>query len=179
MFLDMEIANRMAGLSYCVHFIDTPVGLMCAGVSDAGLHFLHFADKAGDAPGNQTAMSANAATCVEDVRRQLDAYFAGSLRRFNLPLVWHGTAFQQTVWRSLLDVPYGRTRSYAEQAALLGCPKAVRAVANVNRLNPWAIIVPCHRIIGSDGSLTGYAGGLERKRFLLDLEREHAGKGGM
>ncbi len=179
MFLDMEIANRMAGLSYCVHFIDTPVGLMCAGVSDAGLHFLHFAGVSDGLPAYPAVMSAGAAMCLEEVRRQLAAYFAGRLRRFDLPLVWHGTAFQQAVWRSLLDVPYGRTRSYAEQAALLGCPKAVRAVANANRLNPWAIIVPCHRIIGSDGSLTGYAGGLERKRFLLDLERKQAGNSSM
>lgn len=160
-------------------FIDTPAGIMCAGVSCAGLHFLHFADMVGDAPESPITLPVGAAACLEEVRRQLAAYFAGRLRRFDLPLVWHGTAFQQAVWRSLLDVPYGRTRSYAEQAALLGCPRAVRAVANANRLNPWAIVVPCHRIIGSDGSLTGYAGGLERKRFLLDLEQEHAGKGNM
>lgn len=159
--------------------VGTPLGVMHVGVSDAGVCFLHFAGVSDGLPAYPAVMSAGAVACVEDVRRQLDAYFAGRLRRFDLPLVWHGTAFQQAVWRSLLDVPYGHTRSYAEQAALLGCPKAVRAVANANRLNPWAIIVPCHRIIGSDGSLTGYAGGLERKRFLLDLERKQAGNSSM
>ena len=173
----MKTDNRMAGLSYGVCLVDTPVGLMRAGVSEAGLHFLQFADKAGDVPELRRAVPMDALACLEEVRRQLAAYFAGRLQRFNLPLVWQGTAFQQEVWRSLLEVPYGRTRSYAEQALLLGCPRSVRAVANANRLNHWAIVVPCHRIIGSDGSLTGYAGGLERKRFLLDLERKHAGNG--
>lgn len=102
---------------------------------------------------------------------QMKAYFEGRLREFELPLDFVGTAFQQQVWRGLLDIPYGQTRSYGEQARQLGKPTATRAVAAANGANKIAIIVPCHRVIGSDGSLTGYGGGLERKRWLLALER--------
>ncbi|WP_263164329.1 methylated-DNA--[protein]-cysteine S-methyltransferase [Streptomyces sp. SCSIO ZS0520] len=106
-----------------------------------------------------------------EVRAQLAAYFAGELKEFDLPLAATGTAFQQRVWRALLDIPYGETRSYGELATALGNPKASRAVGLANGRNPVSIIVPCHRVIGADGSLTGYGGGIERKRGLLDFER--------
>jgi methylated-DNA-[protein]-cysteine S-methyltransferase len=103
--------------------------------------------------------------------RQLAAYFAGALRRFDLPLAPAGTPFQQTVWRALLDIPYGETVSYGELARRIGRPAAVRAVGAANGQNPLAIVVPCHRVIGSDGRLVGYGGGLPAKIALLDLER--------
>ena len=104
--------------------------------------------------------------------RQLDAYFAGRLRQFDLPLATGGTAFQQRVWRALRDIPYGETVSYGELARHIERPAAVRAVGAANGQNPISIVIPCHRVIGADGSLTGYGGGLERKRHLLDLEAE-------
>ena len=102
---------------------------------------------------------------------QLDAYFAGALRRFDLRLAPAGTAFQQTVWRALLDIPYGETMSYGALARRIGRPAAVRAVGAANGQNPLAIVVPCHRVIGSDGRLVGYGGGLPAKVALLELER--------
>jgi methylated-DNA-[protein]-cysteine S-methyltransferase len=109
---------------------------------------------------------------------QLGAYFAGRLTSFDLPVTMIGTAFQRLVWSALLDIPYGTTVSYGELAALIGRPSAARAVGLANGRNPVSIIVPCHRVVGSDGSLTGYGGGLERKRYLLDLERRVAAGGG-
>ncbi len=105
-----------------------------------------------------------------DIRRQLDEYFAGERRRFDLELALRGSAFEQAVWRELLEIPYGETTSYGTIARRIGHPDAPRAVGLANGRNPVALIVPCHRVIGADGSLTGYGGGLERKRFLLDLE---------
>ena len=102
--------------------------------------------------------------------RQLEEYFAGRRRQFDLPLDLHGTEFQKRCWQELLKIPYGETRSYADVARAIGNPSAVRAVGLANGQNPIAIIVPCHRVIGSDGSLTGYGGGLETKRKLLELE---------
>ncbi|MCE5231773.1 MAG: methylated-DNA--[protein]-cysteine S-methyltransferase [Mizugakiibacter sp.] len=107
-------------------------------------------------------------------RRQLEAYFAGTLTAFDLPLGPRGTAFQRQVWAALCEVPYGTTASYAEIARRIGRPAAVRAVGAANGANPIGIIVPCHRVIGSNGSLTGYGGGLPMKRYLLEHERRHA-----
>ena len=101
---------------------------------------------------------------------QLHAYFARNLRRFQLPLDMPGTEFQKSVWRELGKIPYGETRSYAQIAAAIGTPKAVRAVGAANGSNPVAIVVPCHRVIGSGGRLTGYGGGLPLKKRLLELE---------
>ncbi len=103
--------------------------------------------------------------------RQLRAYFRGELREFTLPLEMQGTSFQKQVWRELLKIPYGETRSYADLATSIGVPKAVRAVGAANGANPIAIVIPCHRVIGSSGKLVGYGGGLELKRELLKLER--------
>lgn len=112
---------------------------------------------------------------LASLEAQLGEYFSGARRAFDLPLAPEGTDFQKTVWRQLSEIPYGTTLSYAAQAAAIGSPKAVRAVAAANARNPIAIVVPCHRVVGSDGSLTGYAGGLARKRALLDLERGSKG----
>ena len=105
------------------------------------------------------------------LRQELDLYFQGRLKVFATPLETIGTAFQQQVWDALLTIPYGETRSYKEQAQQLGNPKAIRAVAAANGQNKVSILIPCHRVIGSDGKLTGYAGGLNRKQSLLALER--------
>ena len=105
-----------------------------------------------------------------ELRRQLDAYFAGELEDFDLRLAPSGTPFQLQVWRALREIPYGATASYGEIARAVGQPGAARAVGGANNRNPIAIIVPCHRVIGAGGSLTGYGGGLDRKRLLLELE---------
>lgn len=108
---------------------------------------------------------------LEQARRQLDAYFAGTLRAFDLPLAPQGTPFQQRVWQALIAIPYGVTRSYGQQAAAIGSPQASRAVGLANGRNPISIIIPCHRVIGANGSLTGYGGGMARKQLLLELEQ--------
>ncbi|WP_208610802.1 methylated-DNA--[protein]-cysteine S-methyltransferase [Parabacteroides massiliensis] len=100
----------------------------------------------------------------------LDEFFAGKRKKFDLPLLFVGTNFQKKVWNELLKIPYGKTVSYGEMASRIGMPRAVRAVANANGANAISIFVPCHRVIGSDGSLTGYGGGLAAKKKLLDLE---------
>lgn len=107
---------------------------------------------------------------IREAKQQLDAYFAGLRKSFDLPLLFVGTAFQQQVWAALLTIPYGETRSYKELAMQIGCPKAIRAVATANRANALSVFVPCHRVIGSDGCLVGYAGGLAAKSRLLRLE---------
>ena len=107
---------------------------------------------------------------LRETRRQLGEYFEGARRAFDLPLAPRGTTFQQQVWQSLCDIPYGETISYATLALRIGKPSAVRAVGAANGRNPLPIVVPCHRVIGADGSLTGFGGGLPTKQFLLQLE---------
>lgn len=107
------------------------------------------------------------------VFRELDEYFEGKRKTFDIPLRTHGTAFQEKVWAALRAIPYGEVRSYKEVAEAIGHPKAYRAVGMANNANPIFIIVPCHRVIGSDGSLTGYGGGLPMKKALLSLEKKH------
>lgn len=114
-------------------------------------------------PGNDKILDAT--------RRELDAYFAHKLRVFTVPVAPQGTAFQQQCWAALQKISYGVTRSYGQQAAAIGNPAASRAVGLANGRNPISIIIPCHRVIGSNGSLTGYGGGMDRKRLLLDLEQ--------
>lgn len=107
---------------------------------------------------------------IEKAAGQLDEFFAGKRREFDVPLLFVGTDFQKTVWNELLKIPFGRTISYGEMARRIGMPKAVRAVANANGANAISIFAPCHRVIGSDHSLTGYGGGLDAKRKLLEME---------
>lgn len=116
------------------------------------------------------AMTVGASAVIERAVTQLDEYFAGERREFDVPLMFVGTEFQKRVWRELLNVPYGATVSYGEMARRIGMPTAVRAVANANGANSISIFAPCHRVIGSDNSLTGYGGGIEAKRWLLELE---------
>jgi len=174
--------------------LDTPLGPMKARWGEAGLRSLDFAGmdeelktedgsardglRRGDGSVSVASTDATpgspAETLVQRLAAELGEYFAGSRDAFDIPLDPRGTAFQERVWRQLLDIPYGAVMSYAEQAVSLGDPKAVRASASANGKNPIAILIPCHRVTGSDGSLTGYAGGLWRKRFLLELESRRA-----
>jgi methylated-DNA-[protein]-cysteine S-methyltransferase len=112
--------------------------------------------------------------CLPAVREQLDAYWAGTLRTFDLPLRPGGTPFQQQVWAALCTIPFGQTWSYLQLAQSLGRPSAVRAVGAANGRNPVFLVIPCHRVVGTSGKLVGYAGGLDMKRFLLDHERAAA-----
>ena len=145
-----------------VNAVETPIGTLWLSASADGLTEAAFAEReAGDAGGHVLAAAAE----------QLGAYFAGELERFDLPLAPHGTGFQQRVWDAVSAIPYGETASYSEIAAAVGRPSACRAVGAANGRNPLAIVVPCHRVVGAAGALTGYGGGLERKRALLDLER--------
>lgn len=149
--------------------VDSPVGPLLIAGDGAGLRFLLFArGRRGASVRREWEPDRGA---LDDVVQQLHAYFAGRLRQFDVRLAPHGTAFQQQVWRALCDIPYGATASYGELARRIGKPNAVRAVGLANGSNPIAIIVPCHRVIGSNGSLTGYGGGLPIKQALLELER--------
>lgn len=113
---------------------------------------------------------------ARETEKQLEEYFMGKRKIFELPLKMQGTEFQKQVWKELLNIPYGETRCYSEIARLIQNPHAVRAVGMANHRNPLAVVVPCHRVIGKNGGLTGYAGGLERKRMLLELEKRFAEK---
>ena len=126
--------------------------------------------------GRKRGSAASLSPALRECVKQLNEYFKGKRRIFELMLMMGGTDFQKTVWLSLLGVGYGETASYGDIAKSIGRPKAVRAVGNSNRLNPIGIIVPCHRIIGSTGDLTGYGGGLWRKEWLLEHERKHLKK---
>jgi methylated-DNA-[protein]-cysteine S-methyltransferase len=152
-------------LSPCRSTCATPVGELALVGSSLGLRQVLWA-------GQTPPESCVAAGCevLDEAERQLHAYFAGELRRFDLPLDLIGTEFQVAAWRALADIPYGTTISYGEQARRLGRPRAVRAVAAANGRNLLPIVLPCHRIVGADGSLVGFGGGLSRKRLLLDHE---------
>jgi methylated-DNA-[protein]-cysteine S-methyltransferase len=113
---------------------------------------------------------------LEETAGQLAAYFAGELTSFDIALTMDGSRFQRAVWNGLREIPYGRTISYGELARRIGQPSASRAVGLANGRNPIAIVVPCHRVIGANGSLTGYGGGIDRKRFLLSLEQRVSGQ---
>lgn len=149
---------------------ESPLGQLTLIGGPAGLRELRFPGKGGavDEAHRDPEALAGAVT-------QLDEYFAGRRQRFDLTLDLVGTRFQLAVWHALLEIPYGTTVSYGEVGRALGRPDRVRAVGAANGRNPIAIIVPCHRVIGADGSLTGYGGGLHRKRALLDLEAAAAG----
>lgn len=142
--------------------IASPVGTLTLAATDAGLCRADFTPD--DAPDPAVPPA------LRPVAEQLAEYFAGTRRVFDLPLDLQGTDFHRSVWRALLDIPFGVTRSYADIAEAIGNPKAVRAVGLANGRNPVSIVVPCHRVIGADGSLTGYGGGVDRKRALLAHE---------
>ncbi len=158
----------------------TPLGPMFACATDTGICLLDFTDRRMlETAFKDIRKRLNAVILpgknihLDHVLEELNQYFSGKRTQFTVPLDMPGTEFQQSVWRILQDIPYGETRSYKEQAEVLGKPKAIRAVASANGHNRVSIIIPCHRVIGSDGSLTGYGGGLRRKQWLLDFERAH------
>ncbi len=149
--------------------IDSPIGpltLTGDGTTLTSRHMVLHRGRPGPAPGGRRADDA-----FGGARAQLGAYFAGELREFDVPLAPAGSPWQLRVWDALREIPYGETASYGEIARRVGAPDAPRAVGTANGSNPIAIIVPCHRVIGANGKLTGYGGGLDRKRFLLGLER--------
>ncbi|MEO5492734.1 MAG: methylated-DNA--[protein]-cysteine S-methyltransferase [Sphingomonas sp.] len=155
--------------AYAIH--PSPVGKLKLVASDKGLAAILWEnDREDRVPLGAIAEQPNHPVLVE-TKRQLDDYFAGKRSQFDLPLDFRGTEFQKSVWAALLTIPAGETRSYAEIAAQIGRPSACRAVGAANGKNPISIVAPCHRVIGSDGSLTGFAGGLEGKKLLLELEQ--------
>jgi methylated-DNA-[protein]-cysteine S-methyltransferase len=149
----------------------SPLGPLLIEVADGGLRRIGFDPLPLDQPADEPpAVDADSQRLLDAACDQLDAYFAGRRQVFELPLAALGTPFQRRVWDALATIGYGRTCSYAQIAAQVGAPRAVRAVGAANARNPIGIVVPCHRVIGADGRLTGYAGGLARKARLLQLE---------
>lgn len=145
----------------------SPIGPLLLAGDEQGLRQLYMDNHPHWTPPEQWFCARNE---LDTVCRQLDEYFEGKRECFDVRLAPQGTAFQQTVWQALLQIPFGHTWSYGELAMSIGNPKAVRAVGTANGANPISIIIPCHRVIGSNGTLTGYGGGLERKQVLLQLE---------
>lgn len=163
--------------------IKTPIGLMNALASDDGICLFDFPYRKMMPQIRQRVLRAFEVEPVieehplfNELEEQLLAYFNGTLREFDLPLQFIGTEFQQSVWKALFSIPYGQTRSYKQQSIFLGNEKAIRAVAKANGENCLAILVPCHRVIGEDGALIGYAGGLRNKQWLLQHELKWSGK---
>ena len=155
--------------------LDSPVGTLTLVGSDAGVRAVLWPT---ERPG-RVVLPDEIATVTDHpalsrAAAQLREYFDGTRQSFDVPLDLHGTAFQVKAWRALADIAYGTTASYGEQAARLGDARKARAVGAANGRNPVSIILPCHRVVGANGSLTGFAGGIDTKRFLLDLERAHA-----
>ena len=155
--------------------IPSPVGELLLTGDGERLRGLHM--QAGRRPASPLPEWRRDAAPFAAAREQLDEYFAGERIEFDLALGSAGTAFQQRVWRALTEIPYGETASYGQIARAIGSPTASRAVGMANGRNPISIVVPCHRVIGAGGKLTGYAGGVERKRYLLELEGSYAGAG--
>ncbi len=153
--------------------VDSPVGPLQLVGEDGALVGLHL-DAQRHRP-DPTTFGERDDAAFGPVVDQLTAYFGGELTSFDLPLAPHGTLFQQRVWAALREIPFACTESYGELATRIGTPGASRAVGLANGRNPIAIVIPCHRVIGANGTLTGYGGGLERKQLLLDLEARHAG----
>jgi len=149
--------------------IESPIGPILLAGNEDGLKHLIFlkGKKKADIPKDWIQNT----DFFKEAVRQLEAYFSGELKSFNLKLAPEGTDFQKSVWKALCEIPYGGTRTYKEIAASIGKPRAYRAVGLANNRNPIPIIIPCHRVIGADGKLTGYASGLDIKEYLLKLEK--------
>ena len=151
---------------------EAPFGVLTVVGSDLGIRYLMFSNDAHPKPLENLHISdTEIHDSVSDAITQLQEYCDGSRRDFDLPLDLQGTEFQVAAWRALADIPYGHTASYGQQAASIGRPKAVRAIGGANGRNPVAIVLPCHRIVGADGSLTGFGGGIAVKKWLLDHEQ--------
>lgn len=159
-------------------WLRSPLGPLVAGATSEGICLLEFSDRRMLEAQFTTVrklfrlpVTPGSNPHLEHLEQEIEAYFAGTLQSFEVPLVYPGTPFQEQVWRQLLTIPYGETRSYEDLAVAIDNPKAVRAVGRANGLNRIAILIPCHRVVNKDGQLGGYGGGLRRKQYLLDLER--------
>lgn len=162
----------------CVYkMIDSPVGGLVVVAREGELHSILWHS---DLENSTTAVTLSRLTMtgrhpvIDETQRQLTEYFSHGRKTFDLPIVFNGTEFQQLVWRELLKIPYGKYASYEEQAIKVGGREKVRAVGMANGMNPISIVVPCHRVIGKNGALTGFGGGLQAKRYLLELEQNTA-----
>lgn len=160
-------------------YLDTPLGKMIACATQEGVCLLEFDNRKnldkqleGIKKSFDSELTESSNPHLIQLEKELNEYFEGQLKEFTVSLDMIGTDFQKQVWNELLKIPYGKTVSYQQQANSLGNPKSVRAVANANGMNKIAIVIPCHRVIGTNGTLTGYAGGLDKKRWLLSLEKE-------
>lgn len=174
-----KITVQNNSTAFIASHLQTPLGAMLAVTDDQYLYILKFTDQNNlqksitsleKTIGAKIIKSTN--KLIKKIDRELTAYFNGTLQNFSIPTQLLGTPFQQKSWDALTQIPYGATTNYRKQAIVVGNPKAYRAVANANRNNPIAIIIPCHRIIKSNGDLCGYNGGIERKQALLDLEKQ-------
>lgn len=150
-------------------FYDNKIGTICLGEEDGYITDLYFKNGA-----DIVDYNIRETPLIKEAKEQLDEYFVGNRRDFNLPLKASGTEFQEKVWKALQEIPYGETRSYSEIAEAIGNPKASRAVGLANNRNPISIFIPCHRVIGKNGKLVGYGGGLHIKELLLNLEKGQA-----
>lgn len=181
--LDPFLGGERGGLMIITTKIETPLGEMIAGATEDGICLLEFTDRRMLSTELkdlerllETTIEEGDNRYIKLLRKQLAEYFKGRRKEFSVPLVTPGTEFQQIVWKELLNIPFGSTRSYQEQADILDIPGSVRAIANANGMNRISIVIPCHRVIGSNGHLTGYGGGLKRKKWLLDHEKKYSGK---
>jgi AraC family transcriptional regulator of adaptative response/methylated-DNA-[protein]-cysteine methyltransferase len=163
-------------------WIDTPLGRMIAVADDQALYLLEFEEQRGlkkelDHLSDKTnaIIVPGRTKPIDQIAKELQRYFAGESREFQTPLALWGTPFQKRVWEELRKIPFGKTRSYSKMACAIGQPAAIRAAARANGVNPIAIVVPCHRVINASGELGGYTGGLERKKWLIDHERNTLG----
>lgn len=169
-------------LVYHVMSAPAPLGLLFAATSERGLRHLEFMDRrslkrtiAAHAPANPGVTWEPSVRDLRPLAEALEQYFCGGVREFDFPLDPQGSDYQMKVWRALMDIPYGETRSYGDVAKAIGDPKGARAVGLAVNQNPLPIVVPCHRVIGADGKLVGYSGGLPRKKYLLGLESRFLG----
>jgi O-6-methylguanine DNA methyltransferase len=160
----------------------TPLGPMLAGATSEGVCLLEFTNRIRLEKEFQELQRLLNATMqpgrnqhLDQLENELSEYFDGKRKSFSVPLHTPGNEFAQTVWKTLQEIPYGKTCSYKEQAEMMNNPKAIRAIASTNGRNRLAIIIPCHRVIGSDGNMTGYAAGIDKKKWLLKFERENSG----
>ena len=166
------------------HVMSSPLGLLFLARGERGLQYLEFMDRksikrmiASHAEHQPGAAWEPSLLDLKDAVDQLEGYFCGALTTFDLPLAPAGTEFQRAVWKALLKIPYGETRSYGQIAKVIKQPKAARAVGLANNQNPIAVVVPCHRVIGANKSLAGYGGGVQRKKWLLQHEARFAQQG--
>lgn len=150
-----------------IHFYHSPIGTLALGEEDGYLTRVSFQEKI------ETPHIMENTPLLEEAAKQLEEYFGGNRSSFSLPLKLRGTEFQKKVWQALQSIPYGVTASYGEIAKQIGNPKGARAVGMANNKNPISVIIPCHRVVGSNGKLVGYGGGLDKKVFLLEMEEKN------